>query len=256
MSEIGDEISSPTSSEHVLAKLREVILSGELLPGDKLHQDRLAETLGVSRTPLRTALTTLSQTGLVIYEANRGFRVREFSFDEMMSAFRVRAEMEALACRLAGPLISDSQLERLQEIVAFGDSLIASGELRMENLAQYRQMNVDFHTTILEASCNAWITSFIEQLHNVPLASDRVIMWGDYKIIERSHNDHHRIAKALSVRDGMRASGIMLEHIIYAADHLTDHLKQRPQDFMRVPTSNVSETDAKRQDKPRRRRQP
>lgn len=249
-----DETSSHTSSEHVLAKLREVILRGDLLPGDKLHQDRLAETLGVSRTPLRTALTALTQSGLVIYEANRGFRVREFSFDEMLAAFRVRAEMEALACRLAGPIITDSDIERLQVIVGTGDRLISSGELLKENLPEYRQMNVDFHTTILKASCNEWIGTFVDQLHNVPLASDRVIMWHDYKIIMRSHDDHRRIAKALSQHDGMRASGIMFEHIIFAADHLTDHLKQRPQDFMRVPTGSASAPDGRRQGKPRRRK--
>lgn len=255
MPENKDETLSHTSSEHVLSKLREVILRGELLSGERLHQDRLAETLGVSRTPLRTALTALTQSGLVIYEPNRGFRVREFSFNEMLSAFRVRAELEALACRLAGFSISDSDIKHLQEVVELGDSLIAGGELRRENLADYRAMNVDFHTTILKAACNDWIGTFMDQLHNVPLASDRVIMWHDYDIIKRSHDDHRRIAKALSQRDGMRASGIMFEHIIFAADHLTDHLKKRPQDFMRVPTGNASEPDGKRQGKPRRRKQ-
>ncbi len=245
-----EENNAHTSSEQVLVRLREVILRGELLPGEKLHQDRLAETLGVSRTPLRTALTALTQSGLVIYEANRGYRVREFSFDEMLAAFRVRAELEALACKLAAPRISESDLAFLKELVALGDSLIAGGVLRPEVLPQYRQMNVDFHTTILKASGNEWIQIFIEQLHNVPLASDRVIMWQDYDVIMRSHDDHRRIATVLADRDGMRAAGIMYEHIAYAADHLTNHLKQRPQDFMRVPSSNAPEP--KRRDKTRR----
>src|SRR5690606_29433872 len=74
-----------TSTELAMRKLREAILSGELLPNDKLHQDRLAEMLGISRTPLRAALTTLAQTGLVTYESNRGFAVREFSFEDRKS---------------------------------------------------------------------------------------------------------------------------------------------------------------------------
>lgn len=250
---MNDENNAHTSSEHVLARLREVILRGELLPGEKLHQDRLAETLGVSRTPLRTALTALTQSGLVIYEANRGFRVREFSFDEMLEAFRVRAELEALACKLAAPRISEADLAILKDLVALGDSLIADGVLRAEVLPEYRQMNVDFHTKILTASGNEWIQTFIDQLHNVPLASDRVIMWHDYNVIMRSHDDHRRIATALAARDGMRAAGIMYEHIAFAADHLTNHLKQRPEDFMRVPSSPAPET--RRRDKTRRKEQ-
>lgn len=251
---MSDDNNAHTSSEHVLARLREVILRGELLPGEKLHQDRLADTLGVSRTPLRTALTALTQSGLVVYEANRGFRVREFSFDEMLAAFRVRAELEALACKLAAPRISDADLAFLTHLVALGDSLIEGGALRAEALPEYRQMNVDFHTTILRASGNEWIQTFIDQLHNVPLASDRVIMWHDYDVIARSHDDHRRIAKALAARDGTRAAGIMYEHIAFAADHLTDHLKQRPEDFMRVPSGSASDQDPKSRGKTRRKK--
>ena len=251
---MSDDNNAHTSSEQVLERLREVILRGELLPGEKLHQDRLADTLGVSRTPLRTALTALTQSGLVVYEANRGFRVREFSFDEMLAAFRVRAELEALACKLAAPRISDADLVFLKHLVVLGNSLIEGGVLRTEVLSEYRQMNVDFHTTILRASGNEWIQTFIDQLHNVPLASDRVIMWHDYNVIARSHDDHRRIAKALAVRDGTRAAGIMYEHIVFAADHLTDHLKQRPEDFMRVPSGSASDPDHKSRGKTRRKK--
>jgi len=241
-----------TSSEQVLARLREVILSGELRPGEKLHQDRLADILGVSRTPLRTALTALTQSGLVVYEANRGFRVREFSFVEVLAAFRVRAELEALACRLAAPRISDADIAFLQELVALGDLLTEGGSLRPEVLPQYRQMNVDFHTTILRACGNKWIETFVDQLHNVPLASDRLIMWHDYGVIRRSHDDHRRIANMLADRDGERAAGIMFEHISFAADHLVEHLKRCPEDFIRVP---VPDPEPKSRPRTRRKKQ-
>lgn len=223
------------STDLATRKVREAILSGKLLPGDKLHQDRLADMLGISRTPLRAALTTLAQSGLVNYESNRGFAVREFSFDEVAGAFAVRAELEAMACRLAATRMTEVANRRLAQLVADGDRLLESGELRPESLADYRQMNVDFHTMVMELSGNPWIASFVESLHNVPAASDRVIMWRDFRVIERSHDDHHRIAHALARGQGERAGAIMHEHITFALEHLQLQLQLYPQDFLRVP---------------------
>lgn len=225
-----------TSTELATERLREAILSGQLLPGEKLHQDRLADLLGISRTPLRAALTTLAQTGLVSYESNRGFYVREFSFSDVAGAFAVRAELEALACRLAAANMTDEARAHLGGLVAEGDRLLAPGQLLPESLAAYRRMNVDFHTTVMQLSGNPWIISFVKSLHNVPAASDRVIMWREFPVILRSHDDHRRIARALSNGQGERAAAIMREHITFAMEHLHSQLQLYPQDFLRVPS--------------------
>ncbi|WP_199258004.1 GntR family transcriptional regulator [Paracoccus binzhouensis] len=225
-----------TSTEVATQKLREAILSGELLPGDKLHQDRLAEMLGISRTPLRAALTALAQKGLVSYASNRGFYVREFSFAEVSGAFEVRAELEALACRLAAGNMTDEARRHLADLVAEGDRLLSPGTLLPENLADYRRMNVNFHTAVMTLSGNAWIMEFVQSLHNVPAASDRVIMWRDFRVLERSHDDHHRIAHALSKGQGERAAALMREHITFALEHLHEQMKLYPQDFLRMPS--------------------
>lgn len=229
-----------TSTELATERLREAILSGDFLPGDKLHQDRLAEMLGTSRTPLRAALTTLAQTGLVSYTSNRGFHVREFSLAEVEGAFTVRAEMEALACRLAAANITDEGRRCFDALVAEGDRLLSPGVLLPEHLPDYRRMNVNFHTLVMKLAGNAWIHSFVAQLHNVPAASDRVIMWRDFKVIARSHDDHHRIARALSQGQGERAAAIMREHITFAMEHLRLQLKLYPQDFLRIPSPDAT----------------
>lgn len=225
-----------TSTELATERLREAILSGELPPGEKLGQDRLAEVLGISRTPLRAALTTLAQTGLVSYESNRGFYVREFSFSEVTAAFEVRAELEAMACRLAAANMTAEANRHLSDLVAEGDRLLAPGVLLAENLGDYRRMNVAFHSAVMRLSGNPWITTFVQNLHNVPAASDRVIMWHNFKVIERSHDDHHRIARALSNGQGERAAAIMWEHILYALELLKLQMKLYPQDFLRMPS--------------------
>jgi len=187
---------------------------------------------------LRAALTTLAQTGLVTYESNRGFAVREFSFEEVAGAFAVRAELEAMACRLAAANMDEQANQRLAEIVARGDRLLEPGALLPENLPDYRRMNVDFHTAVMQLSGNPWITTFVQRLHDVPAASDRVIMWRDFRVIERSHDDHRRIASALSKGQGERAAALMREHITFALEHLQLQLQLYPQDFLRVPSFN------------------
>lgn len=225
-----------TNAEMAAQRLREVILRGELKPGEKLHQDQLADQLGVSRTPLRSALAALTQTGLVVYESNRGFRVREFSHADVIGTFEVRAELEALACRLAVPNMTPAVTARLEALLAEGDALLAPGVLRPENLGPYRQMNVGFHETVMRVADNPWISDFVHRLHNVPMASDRVIMWRDFEVIHRSHDDHHRIARALSRSQGERAAALMREHILFSLEHLLSHLDKHPDDFMRVPS--------------------
>ena len=224
-----------TSFELTVERIREAILSGELLPGEKLHQDRLADMLGISRTPLRAALTSLAQTGLVSYETNRGFYVRGFSHADVAAAFAVRANLEALACRLAAPNVTPADVVEFDELVAEGDRLLAGGNLHAEDLAAYRKMNVTFHTKIMGLANNSWIKDFVKSLHNVPMASDRVIMWREYPVILRSHDDHRRIARALARGDGPRAAAIMQEHITFALEHLNAQLELHPEDFLRMP---------------------
>ncbi len=218
-----------TSADSAATAIREMILSGQFMPGERLHQDHLAETLGVSRTPLRTALARLAQDGLIDYEPNRGYRIRRFLVSDIREAFAVRANLEGLACRLAAEAgLSRGDLARLEELVAEGDQILSAGKLQPDMLPDYRAMNVEFHETIIAAAGNRWIARFVQQSHNVPLVSDRVILWDDFAIIHRSHDDHHRIARAIADRDGVRAQNLMSEHVIYAGQILAEQLENDP----------------------------
>lgn len=215
-----------TSADAAIAAIREMILEGRFMPGDRLHQDHLAEMLGVSRTPLRTALARLAQDGLIDYEPNRGYRIRRFLVTDIRQAFTVRATLEGLACRLAAENgLSTQQIDRLHELVSEGDAILSHGSLRPDLLPAYRRMNVEFHETIIGAAENGWIERFVHQSHNVPMVSDRVILWDDFDVIYRSHDDHHRIARALADRDGTRAEGLMREHVIFAGQLLANSLE-------------------------------
>lgn len=222
-----------TSADQAATSIRELILEGSLVPGAPLRQDDLARQLGVSRTPLRTALAALSRDGLVEYSANRGYRVRSFAIEDIRAAFEVRSTLEALACRIAGRLgLSPTALDTLCAAVAEGDGILSSGTLEHARLAAYRRMNVTIHSTIIEAAANPWLKDFVSRTHDVPMASDRIILWENYDIILRSHDDHHRILHALRQGDGERAGRLMQEHVIFAGEVLLGHLAARRDELL------------------------
>lgn len=206
-----------TLSQDVTETLRNWILHGQIQPGERLEEIPLAERLGVSRTPVRAALSTLASEGLINHQPKRGYLVRGFDVDEIAAAYDVRAVLEGLACRNAATRgLTDEQSRRLLEALAEGDRILARGELRPEDHAPYQQMNVTIHDTLLHAAGNPWVTRFAEQAQNIPFASDRIILWDDHAIILRSHGDHHRIIEAIIARDCVRAEQLMREHVYYA----------------------------------------
>lgn len=213
-----------TLAQNVTESLRDWILHGQLRPGSRLEEIPLAEKLGVSRTPVRAALATLASEGLIDHQPKRGYLVRTFDLEAIAAAYEVRSVLEGLACRRAAQRgLSPEQTEQLLHGLREGDRLLAGHTLRPEDHEPYQQINVQIHTILLEASGNPWVMRFAEQAHNIPFASDRIILWDDHAVIHHSHTDHHRIVEAVIARDSARAEQLMREHVYYAGLILRDN---------------------------------
>ena len=113
--------STPVSSsigQLVYSKIRQSILSGYYRPGQRLTEIALAEEMQASRTPVVNALKALTEQGLVRFEANRGYWVREFHLGEVLEAYDIRASLEGLACRQAAEKgVSRPTLEAMDECI-------------------------------------------------------------------------------------------------------------------------------------------
>jgi DNA-binding GntR family transcriptional regulator len=105
-----------TAQDVVLASMREAILTGELAPGTKLRQEKLAERFGTSRIPVREALRALEYEGLVRSSPYRGFTVTELDADDIEEVYDLRILLEGHAVRLAVPLMTDDDLRALEEL--------------------------------------------------------------------------------------------------------------------------------------------
>jgi len=206
-----------TLAQRVTHTLRDWILHGRIKPQTRLEEVPLAAQLRVSRTPVRAALATLVNEGLIDHQPKRGYLVRSFDLDAITAAYDVRAVLEGLACRNAAMLgLTQAQVDHLRACLATGDAILAKGHLNAADHGPYQQMNVEIHDTLLHASGNPWVCRFAEQAHNIPFASDRIVLWDDHAVILRSHGDHHRIIETVILGDSARAEQLMREHVYYA----------------------------------------
>ena len=112
--------SSPTStaaaSERVAESLRQAILSGEIVPGQRVRQEEVAGRLSSSRLPVREALRILEAEGLIEHRANKGARVPRLSMHEVDVVYQMRERLEPLALSESLPHLTDTNLRRLEDL--------------------------------------------------------------------------------------------------------------------------------------------
>lgn len=219
-------------SAAVIVELRNRIFAGEYSAGFHLQEIPLARILGVSRTPIREALATLAKEGLLEPGPKRGYKVRTFTIQEVVSAYLVRATLEGLAVRLLAERGVDSETtSRLQACLVEGDDMLAKG-LSQGDQPAWLEMNNTLHTTIVQATGNAMLADFVEQSHRVPLASSRHVHWyrfdeQNFALARRAHEAHHDIVDAILKRESARGEALMREHIHFSQRLIEQHFSER-----------------------------
>src|ERR1700737_4975667 len=194
----------------VMEQIREAVLNGSVAAGERLNEVRLSRTLAVSRTPVRAALQALAGEGLLDYAPNRGFTVREFPLDAIVDAYEIRASLEGVAARFAAErgLGADAR-SIIERSLAAGDKLLERGSFEAGDLTVYRNINGDFHDTLLAAARNRMLAEMIRICHHVPISSSRNIVAFEHRDVRRRHDDHHRIYEAIVAREPWRGGVLM-----------------------------------------------
>lgn len=205
--------------QRVLAELRKMIASGELVAGERIVEIPTAERLQVSRMPVRMALRALEQEGLLIKSGGRGYTVRAVTAEDIAGAVEVRGVLEGLAARQAAERgISEQTREVLQLCLDEGDRLFDKGHVLFEELESYHSLNMRFHQAIIEASGNRAIAEALARNDHLPFASvsslavDRNDLAREFRRFNFAHMQHHAVFDALVSGQGARAEAIMREH--------------------------------------------
>lgn len=189
-------------------RLRQMILEGQLKPGEKVNEKLLTERFGVSRTPLREALKVLASEGLLDLIPHRGAVITRQSEEELAEVFRVLAVLEGLAGELAAENADDAALE---EIDALTRRLRESFE-RSERPV-YFQINQAIHRAILAAAGNETLQRSHELLaYRVQRARYQANLTPERW--RAAVEEHEAIAAALRARDAQQAGSLMKAHLL------------------------------------------
>lgn len=189
--------------------LRDAIVAGDLKPGERLMEVELAETMGVSRTPVREAIRKLETEGLVTMTPRKGTHVAELTVKDIVDVLEVRAALDGLATELAAQHIQQEHLRQLENIHR---QYVAA--LQKENLAAAIKKDVEFHEVIYNASENAKLMNVAGNLRE-QIYRFRVLYMKDFSNASDVLEEHRNILKALEEQDQERAGLLAKEHIIH-----------------------------------------
>lgn len=192
--------------ESLVAPLREMILQGELKPGDKVPEEQLCERFGVSRTPIREALKVLAAEGVLQILPHRGAIVARITEDQVEELFPIMASLERLAGRLAAHA-SDTDIARVR---ALHDRMIEHFEKGEE--VEYLSHNRLIHEALFDLAGNATLAAFYQQILT-RIHACRFVMRKSREHWAAAVADHENIIAALEARDGKRLGDLLEVHV-------------------------------------------
>ena len=196
------------ASDHAYRRIRAQIMTGERAGGDWLREGDLAESIGVSRTPVREALRRLTAEGLVRYERNRGVQVAAWTPQDLDEIFSLRSVLEPWACRLAA-MSASMDLDELDRLAGDMD---AAARGSVADIDRITELNNRFHRLVLEGSRNRRLDSVVSSVVQVPLVWQTFSHYSDDDL-RRSLAHHHELVAALAARDPDWAESVMRSHV-------------------------------------------
>jgi len=230
------EILDRSSSQTVkaLLSLRDLILSGELKPGERISELSVVERLGVSRTPIRMALVRLEEEGLLELIPSGGFSVKAFSERDIYDAIEIRGTLEGLAARLAAERgLTQAALAEMKDCLTEIDDLMANPEVTVETFSRYVDLNERFHAMLLEFAGSPVLERQIKRAINLPFASPSAFVHIQAELPEArmvmivAQDQHRCVVRAIENREGARAEAIMREHARLAIRNLEFALRNQ-----------------------------
>ena len=217
---------------NALLALREQILNGELMPGERLLELALVEKLSVSRTPIRAALTRLAEEGLLEKVSSGGYMVREFSVRDIEDAIEARGVLEGMAARLAAERgASSAVIVEIKDCLAQFDHLLEKMDLDSEDIERYFDLNGLFHTRLIELAGSFVIEHALRRISVLPFASPNAFVMAQselghaWKVFFVAQEQHKGIVEAIENREGTRAEALAREHARLSLSTLKTALK-------------------------------
>ena len=203
---------APIKRASLSAQVSEVIieglLEGRLRPGDRLVENDLVGLLGVSRSPVREALTELASSGVVVREPGRGGRIREWTQKDLQDLFGVRCELEGYAARLAATRASLEYRSRAEKMIA----RMRKAAPKDDFMAMI-ELDLEFHQILWELAGNQLLQQVLEGLSQ-QFRFFLTLNWKFHGGLDDVPNNHEKLLEAVMSGDPKIAEHAMQNHVV------------------------------------------
>jgi GntR family transcriptional regulator, vanillate catabolism transcriptional regulator len=218
-----------------IVRLRELILRGEFMPGERLLEIALVDLLGVSRTPIRAALARLTEEGLLEKTSGGSYAVRAFSERDIHDAIELRGTLEGVAARFAAERgVSPLALTNLWDCIADIDSLLENNNLSDDEIERYLELNASFHQQLVALANSFVVDHILERIAALPFASPNAFVMAQtqlahsWRVFFIAQEQHRGIVEAIENREGGRAEALAREHSRLSLQILRAALQSKP----------------------------
>ena len=213
--------------------VRDLVVSGDMQPGERLSEINVSERLGLSRTPVRAALARLEQEGLLESIPSGGYSVRSFTEADVADAIELRGVLEGTAARLAAERgVQPTRLAAMKGLLARLDEIVAVAPDSMD-LDAYMALNAEFHVTLAQLSGSRIVQRELERVMQLPFAGPSAFLRAQTSVtsfrasLSFGQAQHRAIAQAIEMREGTRAEMVTREHARLARLNFDMVLKDR-----------------------------
>ncbi|MVA23851.1 GntR family transcriptional regulator [Agrobacterium vitis] len=191
-------------------RVRLAIQNGQLAIGERVTEVLLAEKFGVSRTPIREAISKLEADGLLTNEPRRGLTVTNLNHQQIVELYTMREVLEGAAARLTAQSASDTELATLIQ-------LIETEENQLDNPRKLAEINRNFHRLLALAAHNRYLLRSLNQLSVTMSLLPSLLQEGGRS--KNAHTEHMAIVRALEKRDGDAAETAVRLHVRSSQRH-------------------------------------
>jgi DNA-binding GntR family transcriptional regulator len=202
-----------TIAEQVYDLLKKKILYQEILPGERLLEVALCESLKVSRTPVREAFRLLQQDGLVERVPQGGVQVTDLSLEDLKEVSALRTVLEVYAAELACDKITERDIEKLERLMQkTAEMIIAEQEGKVIDVAEFSGLNTAFHDIICDAAQSTYLSKILG-IVRLPILRFRPVSLEDKNHRTRGWEEHKSMIKMLKNRDKKGLKKLVEKHV-------------------------------------------
>ncbi len=206
--------------EQVYAGIKNAIISGEFEPGKRLIEERLAEDMKTSRTPVREAIQKLEKEGLIHRLLRGGFAVKGVSEEEVEEVFGLRAVLEGYAAYLATARIKEDELRALGEIIKMEEAC-----LEPMDVEEFIRLDSEFHDALYKAAKNGRLYTLLNDLRDY-MYRYRVILLRYGRKAVLAVQDHKEMLASIKAKNARQVEKLVRKHMTRGKNLIKKKIRQ------------------------------